>query len=531
MASFVFVCAIVLFSVFIVFYCQSAGLGNPYAVNDDARQYLFPFFSWSDPSLFQADLIANYASSVTPLGVKAVYWGFLPWLDVVSISKVLPFLLCPLTAVFLFLTGRRIWSATAGTFTAVCLVLYAWHITCFSGGFPRAFGFPLCALFMYLCASRRWFYAGVVCLSQAFFYPPLALVCGSVVIIWRVAEEKECVNWVKVWMVLVVMMLGLVAVVLTSRVYGSPWFGKMYTWTEMRHMPEFFLDGRTPIFVDNWHRLTTDLTIQERVWGIDAASPLSGLMAVLSVIGVYLFYRGVLKMPAFIMAGFMAAVAWYFLAWFLLLDLFLPGRILKFVLPVMLALVSGAVWSWMAQQFNRLGAVFFHLATAYLLFSFSWPLLLPQVYDYSENKDLYAFLSTLPKDAVIAGHPREMDGVPLFSKRRAYVIEELSLPFNRSYYKEIQRRTVAVFLIYYATNKVQLKEACAREHIRFIVIRSADFEKAYLNRGVFYLEPYNAIIKNLIAREHGQGFVLESVRDKAVVFKSKDVRVIDVSMM
>ncbi|NTV29791.1 MAG: hypothetical protein HGA80_06910 [Candidatus Omnitrophica bacterium] len=522
---------VALFALYVTWFCQRTYLGNPYAVSDDARQYLFQCFRWGDPALFQGDFLTAYASALTPIGWKAVYWVLSKLMDVITISKMLPFVLCPISAVLIFLTGRKLWSNAAGAFAAIAFVLYVWHISCFSGGFPRAFGFPLAAWFLYLCACDRFAWAGWLCLLQAGFYPPVALVCGSVWLVLRWASLDSSGGKVRAARLLLLLVLGVVSLVLFSRIHPTPWFGQMYTWPDILHMREFFLGGRTPMLLSDWHRLTTDFSIQERVWGVELDSPVIWVVFVMACGAVWLALRRIVTIPAFIPIGLLSAVVWYAVSWALLLDLFLPGRLLKFMVPLLSVLLAGAFWDRVEVWLSKFKTAWVRWMLPFFICVWAWPAFLPQTNDYSGDRPLFEFIARLPADALIAGMPSDMDGVPLFSKRKAFLTEELSLPFYRAYYREVQRRALVLFSIYYATDKSELKRMCARENICYIVAKPRDFEQAFLKDGAFFVEPYNAVVRHLVARVGTGDFVLKDPPEASVVFRTDKAVVIDVNAL
>ena len=47
---------------------------NPNTVQDDSRTFLFWMARFTDPALFQNDLIANYFEAVSPPGYTAMNW-------------------------------------------------------------------------------------------------------------------------------------------------------------------------------------------------------------------------------------------------------------------------------------------------------------------------------------------------------------------------------------------------------------------------------------------------------------------------
>ena len=63
--------------------------------------------------------------------------------------------------------------------------------------------------------------------------------------------------------------------------------------------------------------------------------------------------------------------------------------------------------------------------------------------------EIYAFLSTLPKDALIAAAPTDGDRVPMRSRRSVLLIGASLYPYHPGYYEEMKKRFVAVLAATY----------------------------------------------------------------------------------
>ena len=112
-----------------------------YTVQDDARQHVFWMQRFADGDLFPDDMIADYFSSVAPLGYKGLYWlvnglGLEPWL----FNKILPVILGAISTVYLFLVCLEIFPVPFAGFIAVLLFNQnLWMLDDLVSGTPRAF--------------------------------------------------------------------------------------------------------------------------------------------------------------------------------------------------------------------------------------------------------------------------------------------------------------------------------------------------------------------------------------------------------
>jgi hypothetical protein len=142
------------------------------------------------------------------------------------------------------------------------------------------------------------------------------------------------------------------------------------------------------------------------------------------------------------------------------------------------------------------------------------------------NKDrieLYKFISTLPKDVLIAGYPNDMDGVPLLSKRKVLVNMELALPYYTNYYSEIRKRTFDLFTAYYSNNPSEVMAFCKKYGVDYLVVNKNHFDWKFLNEKIYY-SPFGEYAKSLVGKN--KTLVLDDMVDSKKVFKNGTYSVI-----
>jgi hypothetical protein len=108
--------------------------------------------------------------------------------------------------------------------------------------------------------------------------------------------------------------------------------------------------------------------------------------------------------------------------------------------------------------------------------------------------ELMRFLESLSKGALVAGHPMDMDNVPLLARRKVLSNHELSLPYYLRYYDRVRRRITESFQAYYATRWETVEAFVERYGIDALVVRKEHFQKPFL-AGRIYYEPFNAAVK------------------------------------
>ena len=200
-----------------------------------------------------------------------------------------------------------------------------------------------------------------------------------------------------------------------------------------------------------------------------------------------------------------ACIAWYYVAGIFKLRLYLPSRYLEYPLKL-IALVFfcagvGVLTARLRRKvLRRCVRACLLLAIAALFFNMNKSI---YVIDLSGNKQMYRFCATLPADTVIAGHPQLINGIPLFSHRRAFVNFEPSYPYFAAYWKTISKRTDDFFAAYYSGDFPAIDRFCSSNKIGWLIVDESHFSPGYLAAGDFYFQPFNSRVAALVdSRRH-----------------------------
>ena len=179
-------------AVFIFVYAHLPALTNPYVINDDVRQQIFWMQQWHDPTLFQNDLLADYARLYVPWGVKGLYWLASFVINPILFSKLLPGFLFVLLSATLYQIGLLTEDRRLGWFTVSVFWLMPFFLDNLSGGLARAFAAPLLALFWYFWLSGNSRGMALTMLLQALFIPYIFPICASgVIIAWILQKTRQ----------------------------------------------------------------------------------------------------------------------------------------------------------------------------------------------------------------------------------------------------------------------------------------------------------------------------------------------------
>ncbi|MEK6563870.1 MAG: hypothetical protein AABZ65_02440 [Candidatus Omnitrophota bacterium] len=519
-------------SLIITFICQKDALFDRYTINDDVNQYIFPFYAIKDPSLFQNDIFAEYAMKHNTAGTIFVYSLFGIFFDPLALTKILPFILCCLSAIYVFLIGNALYSISVGFLASNIFILYSWTFTYFSGGNPRAFAFPLVLSFIYYLIKRSYVLLGIILIFQVLFYPPVALISILTLIVLiarniknsfgKVKLEEE--NFYKRSYLCCLSMIGSI-VLYFLYIKSDNFMGPLVSFKDIITMPEFFSDGRVPFLV-NWHRIFTERDVMARMIGMPIDNFLTWFLIGNLFCGLIFILKNKIRVNLILSIFLIASLMMYVLSWLLLFKLFYPGRYLKFSLPIYSIFMSALIINrYVIEKFNYKTFFRLFIVTLSIIIIFL-PFLNGDLCTF-RNKDLYKFLSTLPKDSLLAAHPSDANEIPLYSKRKVFVQEELSHPFYKNYYLMVSRRTHDFFRLYYSNSIDEAVNICRRYRIDYLVVKKGHFEKKYLYKKDFYFEPFNTKIIHILSENTGNNFIMLNISQEYKVYENDDFIIIN----
>jgi len=129
------------------------------------------------------------------------------------------------------------------------------------------------------------------------------------------------------------------------------------------------------------------------------------------------------------------------------------------------------------------------------------------------DRALYQYAASLPEDAMLAGSPDELTGIPLFSKRNVLF---------RSLFPDQSAPIVENFDAYYAESPTTILRFCNQYGVDFLVYNERDYNQTYLQENEFFFKPYNLEIIDIV--KNRTQFVLPNAK---VTFHSGPVAVVE----
>ncbi len=545
----IFLCSLAVLAWWIRYHPPGANL---VVFDDDARQHVYWTAQYQDPTLFQGDILTSFISSqvLAPAGYRAIYQvgvGLI-MLDPLTLSQLLTLILLLISMWLLDGLSKGLMTDKRGRVFALGLFLF-FSLYDASGGFPRTFAFPLLLAFLLLLQKGAFPWASLIIIMEALLYPPVVLNSAALAG-WHLLErfiplvKKEArrggergfstgwnggkgasirsdgfVSWFRDLLILTAAIsLTLLLLFSTYRGPGADLLGRQVTVEEARGMLEFHQGGRSAFFAESPFKYL----LMGRS-GIGAVH-LIGFAIILSVMGLVIGPLRIL-VPTLALHLTWTSLVLFGVAHLLLFRLHLPSRYTLYTLPLAFMLTiaanTGPFLDSARPKWERMRAKLFRGKVPIWV---GWGVfgVLFSVYAYVQGhyicrfdtqvvalepleREMLSFVSTLPKDALVAGHPMDMDNVPLLARRKVLANRELSLPYYVGYYAEVRQRLLDMLEAYYATDWRELEDFVDRYDISAMVVRKAHFEERF-TKGRIYLEPFNHIVKG--RWREGERFIL-----------------------
>lgn len=512
---------IVIISSVVTFYCQYPLLINKYAVHDDVRQEVYMYLQFREPGLFQGDLITDYYRKWNPWGLTIFYFIVSLFYDPIQFTKILLFFLCGVSAFYMFMIGKLLKGNIVGFLVAFMFIFVAWSreiFEFFGPGGTADFGIPLFIMFVYYFLKKDFFKTGIFIILLSIFYPPFLVLSLSIYTLSLVsdffkARKIECKK------LSIFIISGVIILVLIWLKYFTGNI-EVFSLKEMKLMEEFYPGGRKPIFFPYFFE---KLNNPESGFAIDY--PVKWLFFVCLVISL-LLRKKLQRIPDFFWLFLCASFALYLLSNAIMYKLYAPARFMRLPLPFFLIIFIALNINKLFEEIKSKKKRLIFLLSFVFFIAISFAPKLQRHYTIVPLPNLYNFLQTLPKDVIIAGHPTIMDNITTFAKRKAFVYEEISIPYHRRFYPAVKNRTYQFFKAYYTDSLEEILEFCKRHNITHLVVYKPHFSQDYLNKKQFYLNPFNEYIKKLVKDK--TRFALMEIPDDKKIFKDNDIFVVAV---
>ncbi len=533
-AFLVIVCALALG----IYYAWPA-LTNPYAIDGDVRTHIDWMRQFRDPSLFPNDFLMTYARYRQPWGLILLYYPVSFFFDPVFFSKILSLILLAMGSYYAFKLGEYKGSRSTGLLAAILFMTNPNFFVQMAGGLGRSFGYPLMMAFLYYLIKKDGLKAALIMVLGCLFYPVIFFLSFFTYLFsfvkiqdHRFMLDLHPSKW-KGFALGVAVGIALLAAQHVLLVH--PALGPLMTKKQMLNQPEFYKHGRLAILPVSPLSKTVIRMAPEGVIkvGIEKNFVSAALIAMLKIVfwlavlaAGFAGLKRTLFYPSELLALFLAGILMYQLADLFLLKFYLPERYLRYSLHLIGLFLFAFFIPYLVQKIKT-----FRIRSAFyggLLFIFFFLNLgTPTEWSFTNHlkyKLLYASLAQLPKEVMIAAHPKLADGIPTFAKRKVLIKYELSSPLYSNFWREVKKRTYAFFDAYYAEDLASINQFCETYHVDYLVVDQEHFTEKFLVNKTIYFEPFNAYMKNKIGKR--RRFALMQIPEKEKLFTHGSVFVI-----
>jgi hypothetical protein len=533
---------------------QLPALLAPDLADEDLR-----FFYWlhriADKTLFRDDPVLDYqivewhvagmriTINKVSLGYGLFYqlvsWAIPP----ILFSKLLVFPLILVSVYSLYHIGVKVVSPIGSSFLCVVFSLVALipqSSTSLSNGLPRSFAIPLLLAMIHALMNRRYLVAVPVLIFSIIYPPVFVLNVGFLVVhiaFSSLRHRRLIVDRRQASMLLAAVLFSalLLLPAVTTGLNTSPVGSTHLPEQSILASPLYGKSGRYPLFEAGL--LTGNGGLLDR--GLIGVFTLFWILLVIIVTLVFGFEASSIPSTLWHLlwaSGFCYVASWLPILFTSSASLHMPNRYTR----ASLFLVS------LVFLFTRLRDVLHRLEERFVTSRAgrdvpgdpplrsrilnaamaSLFMLMPMVYlPYSSSffhrpperiAPLIAFLRTLPKDALLAGHPHTLDDVPLYARRAVLFSHQVeSRDFDLM---------VAALDAYYAESGGEVVDFCQENDVDFLVVEERAYSEQYLEQGHFLFEPVDSY---LAARLEGrEAFALRQVPDELKVFQTDTLFVI-----
>ena len=511
-----------------------SGLGlafdSAYTVQDDARQHVFWLQRLNDPDLFANDAIADYFSSVAPVGYKLLYWlANLVKLEPFTFNKILPLLLGIGNSIYCYLVTLELFPIpVAGFLASLLLNQNLWLLDDLVSGTPRAFFYVLFLGFIYYLLRRELLLCLLFIVLQGLFYPQTVLISAGVLGINLITQQHRYFY-----------LMGLVTAVFTLGVYRlQTGFSEVIALEAARQLPEFYPGGRSEFFLDNpwhfwlWGRRSGFFPIE---WQYSAMFIYGLSLPIISQFPSQFPLVNHLNHKVRIIGQILlTAFGLFCLSHLMLFRLHLPSRYSQHTWRIVIAITTGIALAILLHQLVKItnSAIVRGVIIAIALCIVLYPTYAVQSYRFrlgyvtGRAIPLYQFLQQQPQDVVIATLSSEADFIPSLAQRTVLVALEYSIPYHWDYYSQMRQRAINLIEAQYSSSQVDLERFIRKYRVDLWLIEQQAFTVDYLKRNSWSSQFPSEIYQEIASLQQSQPAILRQ-RDRCTIWQTAELYLLD----
>lgn len=533
-----------IFSLVVACVVENRVFTDPLAINDDVRNQIYWMAQIMQPGLFDNDYIAAYFTQ--PLLISPVLSGLYhlagPWINPLTLSQFLPFVLVMVATGFLFQYARRYRDTTYAFWTCYAFNCSIWIFKNMAGGLSRAFIYPLLFFFLWQLQRQNWLWVTIGLLLCSLIYPPsffLALILLLIETIVHYGKDQAFRQRVACLLTGLAGSLGLLFWRTASRADSHALFGNLSTNQSTDGLRDFYIGGRIVLFP--WGNFSEIWPVPfkflgqllERLPHTYILIPTAAFLLLIYLYNRFLKPRwGPLLIPPHIWRLLISSSILYVLAWVFLFYFYVPERYFQYTLPLIPTFMFGAIIYQLQRRFGEtknwifVGFVFLCV----IVTSLFWrdDLMDPK----QSERELFAYLKTLPETAMIAASPGLASNIPLYSYRSVFISNEAYIPFHQKYFRSIKGRLKEFLSAYYATSPRVLLDFARKNQVDYFIVQSIDFDEPRLEQlPEKYYYAFDPAFFNSLRQPNRSAYALNQVPPNCVSFNRKGLKVISIQCL
>jgi hypothetical protein len=524
-------------------------LSDPKLQNSDARTLTFAFHRYDREPALEHDPIAEEMLSYVPLAVHALYRVLVPVTDVFVAPKIVQALCVAIVLWAAVLVARSRRAGLGAGAVLLFVVLHDWFaVYRLASGLPRAFGFPLFALWLagVLAAKRR------VRMGAAF---ASALTYPSVMNLILAAEGLyACRQLVAIPLSVTLrrlkryaLLVACCALALVPSTLSSQDSGPVHTLAQAEQEPAFGRSGRLHVLpFDSPTETLGDAFIDPlRPRGVPLVPSLGDLyardrdMSAVLLVGLLLLLPllSITKVPWLALAFSSGSVVLYWLSRAFAFRLYSPERYYSFgmrmALMVLLALLLAQSFAYLRGRTRSIARNFLAAGFILLVWSFVGSGVVRKngmTIDQRRDVGLHEFIAKLPNDVRIASHPLDGDGIPYYSARATMGTYETLQPWFVDAWRRQRARTDDTLRALYATDPSKVVDYCRRNRVTHFLIDKKKYKGDIVKRSASF-EPFTLEAKAILADVDTNDLVFRNVPESAIAYQKGTWLLVDAARL
>ncbi len=540
-----------IFTIYLLYwaYANAGLLFDPNVQADDVRTSLFPMHQYGPEHALQGDLLAEEMLSFVPPIVHTIYRALIPITGVFWASKVVQGMALGIILwSFILLLRSR-----AGLAGAILLVFFLLHTPVvfyrgISGGLPRAFAFPLFALWAAAAISHRTVTRYIAIFFAALLYPPaMLMLLGAeglfTVIPWFLGDDGELWKRLKHYGVVV----GVTLLLMLPYFLGRDNLGPIHSLEEAQEEPAFGRDGRLrvlpfrrPIIVFPKHAFRPFLPTGVDVWTPkftiwpEGRSRLYIAAIPLLILSALVILRQA-PFPRVSFAFIGACIILFFIARLLAFKLYSPERFYSFGLVMGTIIFVTEIISTMESPRASNNVMWVRRREKAAIGMMILVALMCGLGTDSSNNGmtisrypqagLYEFSRSLPTDAKFAGHPHDTDDVRYWAARPATEGFETLQPWFKEPWARQKASATALLFILYSRSRHEVIGYLKENEIDYLLLRRSRYEDDFREKAQLF-EPFNSMLDEHLRGVRKAELVLAHIPPEAIAYEEGDLIVV-----